>query len=96
MADSVVGWEEVEEAPSLEDVVARVERDFRTPKRLRLLQSLLAVDAETSIAHAIFLMPMELSTFPIPVSPNARPAKFEAASKTGLVTVAIEGMASSE
>jgi hypothetical protein len=79
------GWEEVD-TPSLEDLT-RVQREFRTPKRLKL-QPLLAVNAETLPMRLV--MPEGLSQFEIPQSPNAQPEEYARAQMIGLETVLAE------
>ena len=74
---SLSGWEEVE-TPSL-DHLSQVQRDFCTPKKLKLTD-LLAVDAET--LPMMLIKPKELKQFLLPLNPNARPDKYAEAQQT--------------
>jgi hypothetical protein len=79
------GWEEIE-TPSL-DHLSQVQRDFRTPKKLKLT-NLLAVDAET--LPMMIVKPEELKKFPLPSKPNTRPDEYGEAQQIGLATVLAE------
>ncbi len=67
---SLSGWEEVE-TPSL-DHLSQVQRNFRTPKKLKLT-GLLAVDAKT--LPMMLVKPKELKQFPLPSNPNTSTRK---------------------
>jgi hypothetical protein len=71
---------------SLEDLT-RVQREFGTPKRLKL-QPLLAVNAETLPMRLV--MSEGLSHFDILQSPNAQPEEYAEAQRIGLETVLAE------
>jgi hypothetical protein len=63
-------------------------RDFRTSKKLKLI-NLLAVDAET-LPMMMIVKPAELKKFPLPLNPNARPDEYAGAQKVGLTAVLTE------
>jgi hypothetical protein len=85
MTGDASGAEEID-TPSL-DQFAKVDRDFQTPRKLRL-SDLLAADADT--LPMPLKKPEDIRDFPVPENKSAKPLEYGAAQRLGVQTVLAE------